>query len=132
MNGWRLTPVRSVSSRPGVSLTGRRAPYVARAARPRRGRGHHALDRDLQLAAEAAADRRRDDADLLARQVEHLRQLLARLERRLLRRAHDHDAVLVDVRQRGERLEVRVILALRREVALDDVRRARERGLDVA
>src|SRR3954453_20656929 len=130
MNGWRLTPVRSVSSRPGVSLTGRRAPYVARAARPRRGRGHHALDRDFELAAEAAADRRRNDADLLAREIEHLRQLLARLERRLLRRAHDHDAVLVDVRERCERLEVRVVLPLCREVALDDVRRGGDRRID--
>ncbi len=94
--------------------------------------GDHALDRDLELPAEPAADGGRDDADLLARQVEHLRQLLARLERRLLGGADDDGTVLVDVRERCERLEVRVILALGREVALDHVRCRRERGIDVA
>ena len=124
MNGWRLTA--------GAQRLVAAERHLDRPARDVRRDGDHALDRDLELAAEAAADRRRDDADLLARQVEHLRQLLARLERRLLRRADDHDAVLVDVRERGERLEVGVVLALGREVALDDVRRGGDRRVDVA
>src|SRR5450759_3737501 len=72
----------------------------------------HSLEGDLELAPEAAADRRRDDPDLLAGQIEDLRQLLTSLEGGLGRRAHNDRAVLFDLGETRERLQVGVILTL--------------------
>ncbi len=96
------------------------------------GDRRHRLEGDLQLAAEPAAERRGDDPDLLARQVEHLHQLLAGLERRLGRRVHGDRAVGSHLGEAHQWLEIGMVLALGREVSLDDVRGVGEHGVDVA
>ena len=94
-------------------------------------------DRDLvveriALAAEPAAVRRRDDADVRRRHRERLRQRPMHVVRRLRARPEDELAVAVDRGDGGVLLERQVRAPLIEEEVLEDVIRLGEPLLDVA
>ena len=96
------------------------------------------LDRHVLLAAEGAAVRDEDDVDLLLGQAHERGDLPPVVEDALSLGVEGQSGLRVlprDVAGRGETrlgLDVQVLDALRLPRALDDVRRRRERGLDVA
>ena len=109
-------------------------PRVDAAHRPVQQPGgdrHQRLQRQVQLAAEAAADGRRDHPHLLLRQAEDQRQLIAVHVGRL-RARHHLDAVADAPGIAGFRLDVRVFDEGRLERALGDGRGAGEGVLHVA
>src|SRR5207253_6714317 len=83
------------------------------------------------LGAEVAADRSVVDHDAVLREPERRGHLLAQVERRLVRR-NDLHAIAFEPHDRGTRLERRLVYARRRELVLEDPRRACEGGLYIA
>ena len=105
-----------------------RAPGERRAERGDRG---EAVRLHL-LAAEAAAHPQALHDHVVAAPAEDVRDDLLGLGRVLGAALDEHLAGLVDVRQRGVRLEVEVLLPADLGLALEDVRGPGEAGLDVA
>ena len=79
------------------------------------------------LAAEAAAHPQALHGDVVAAPAEDVRHDLLGLGRVLGAALHEHLAGLVDVRQRGMRLQVEVLLAGHLDLALEDVRGLEDR-----
>ena len=89
------------------------------------------MDVEIELAAEAAADRARDQAHRLLRQVQDLRQVVAMLERILGRDVHFHRVALA-LRPAGLRLDIGMLDEAGLVFGLGDVRGTGQRGLDIA
>ena len=109
-------------------------PHPHRAAGERgaeRGDGGEAVRLHL-LAAEPAAHPQALDGDLVVVAAEHVRHDLLRLRRVLGAALHEDLPALVDVGERGVRLEVEVLLAGELDLAAEDVGGAGQAGLDVA
>ena len=111
-----------------------------RAAELPGGDSEERLDREVELAAEAAADRRRHDVDLRRLDLQDARDLVAVHVRRL-RAREDADAAkrraarvlaLDDLRVARFGLDVGVLDVACLEDGRRDVRRAGECGIDVA
>src|SRR5207253_3146806 len=83
------------------------------------------------LGAEVAADRSVVDHDAVLREPERHGHLIAQIEGRLVRR-NDLHAIAFEPHDRGTRLERRLVDARRRELVLEDPRRACEGGLYIA
>src|SRR3990172_10761866 len=96
-----------------------------------RQRGSQRLEED-ELAAEAAAERRRDDAHLVLGQAQGLGDFGARVEERLGGRPHGDVAERVHLREGRARLEVALVDDTRAVGALDDDVRLGEALGDVA
>jgi hypothetical protein len=101
------------------------------ATRGEDGEGHDVLGEDLLLAAEPAADARREDAHLLGRQLEQPADLALHEERDLRAGAED-EAALLHPADRRVRLQVRVRDALRGPRARHDLVGLREPARHVA
>jgi hypothetical protein len=86
----------------------------------------------IAFAAEAAAVRRRDDADVRRRRLQHARELPVQIVRVLRARLHQELAVALDRSERGLLLHRQVRVALVEEQVLEDVVRIRQRFIDVA
>ena len=97
---------------------------------PRRERDQR-LHVEIFAAAERAANLRVANDDMLGIEREHLGDLAAIFVEPLSGGFHDESVAFV-VRDPGVGLQIRVLLPRRRELALDDGRRARKRGIDVA
>ncbi|MDH5211189.1 MAG: hypothetical protein OEW96_05885, partial [Betaproteobacteria bacterium] len=104
-----------------------------RPAEHERGLGHHELVvARVALAAEAAAVRRGDDADLRRRHRQHARELAVQVMRVLRAGLQQELAVAFDRGERSLLLHRQVRVALVEEQVLEHVRRFRQRRLDVA
>ena len=84
-----------------------------RPAGAQHGEGHEVFGEDLLLAAEAAADARREDAHPVGGRSKMPRDLVPGEERHLRAGADDEPAVLVEPADRAVRLELRVADPLR-------------------
>jgi hypothetical protein len=93
--------------------------------------GHDLVGKGIGLAPEAAADRRRDDADVGGRHVEDLGEEPVNVVRSLGRRPERHLAVGAPLRDSRMLLHRQVGVALEEEDVLTDQVGAREGGLDV-
>ena len=124
-----------------VDLRGRRVRRLEVLA-PREDEPHRTPERERgadcerldegELAAERAAERLGDDADVLEREVERARELPPRDERALRARGHDERARRLEPGGAHLRLEVCLVHPRRSERALDDRVARRERGLQVS
>jgi hypothetical protein len=97
---------------------------------PRSGRDQR-LEREVELAAETAADCRGDDPHLLLRKAEHQRQLVA-IHVGRLRAGEDLDTVADAARVSGLRFDIGMLDETRPELALGNRRRRGECRLDIA
>ena len=98
---------------------GARIDHPDRAIEPPRGERDERLDRQVQLRAESAADRGRDDAHLRRRDAENLRDVVA-IHVGRLRAGLDFDAIADASRKAGFRLDIGVLDEAGLERALDD------------
>ena len=98
---------------------------------PRRRGGERTLRPWKQLAAETRADELGDDADVLFRQAEHLREHAPEVDDSLRRVVQRQCRAVPD---RGRRVQLdRIVRLGRRDIGLIELdRRARERGIGVA
>ena len=109
----------------GMALRRRRDRFLAgedqphRPPRLHRHQGQHALIDHVFLAAEAAADRRHDEAHLVDRLRDDLRQHVAVMGDVLARRHDGDDAVVVDIAEPRLRLEIGVLDRLGLVILLD-------------
>ena len=121
----------------GVALGGRGHGFDAlvdaahRVIQVPRGDGQHGLDRDVELAAEAAAAGRRNNAHAFGGQAEHAGDLVA-VHHRRLGAGGDLDAVADPLHPAGLGLDVGVLDERGFEAALRHMRRLQSRGVGIA
>ncbi len=94
-------------------------------------RGDERLGREIELAAEPAAHRRGNDADLVSRETEHAGQLVA-VHIGRLRAGENLDAISDAPGITGLGLDIGVLDEAGFERAVDDRRGSGERGVDIA
>ena len=110
-----------------------RVGQLDRAARTTHGqRNDDAFERGAGLAAEAAAHRLADDADLVQREVERLRQRAPHRKRRLARRPDRQLAIRHVLRGAGVRLDGHVLHVRDVEAVVKHAVRLRKRAVRVA
>ena len=115
----------------GEELLAPREDELDGAARRARERGHVALEVEVALGAEAAAEQRDDDADVRLGDLERVGDAAAGGVRHLGRRPHRH-LVALPLRDDRARLDRDAVDGIGHVAALDDDVGARERRLDVA
>ena len=98
---------------------GARIDHSDRPIEPPRGERNERLDRQVQLRAESAADRGRDDAHLRRRDAENFRDVVA-IHIGRLRAGLDFDAIADASGEAGFRLDIGVLDEAGLEGALDD------------
>ena len=129
-----------VADQERMALAGRAHVVVARQPqlhRPPRLPGQHRGDagddgRLALLAAEGAAHAPHLDGDRVERQAEQMRDAVLHLGRMLGRAPHLHVAGVAGGRERDLSFEIEVVLAAAAQFARQAMRRAGERGLDIA
>ena len=96
-------------------------------------RGHHRRDRRLRfLAAKRPAHPFADANNFVLADAEHLGNERLNLGRILRRRMNEHLPLLAGVGNRRLRFEIELLLAARRELATEAIRRRTQLGIDVA
>ena len=110
---------------------GSRIDHAHRSMQKPRGQRDERLHRQIELCAEAAANRGRNDAHLLRREAQDFRDVVA-IHVRCLGTSLNLDAIGHAPREACLRLDVGVFHEGGFEFALDRHIRGRERGLDIA